>query len=554
MAQTINYFAWSMPYTVVHLNNGEYVNRLIPFLFTQLFCSALVSAELQEKPNVLLIIVDDLAATESAAHATLETPALDSLAARGYRFTNNFANVPVCGASRASMLSGLAPTAERFLTYNSRLDEDAPNVVSLPAFFKQHGWHTVANGKVFDVIADSAQSWSEPVWNPEPQWHSNQEVDARGEHLQKAYIEPVEGQRPPTSEKIDVEDDAYPDGQIALKAVADLERLAQINTPFFMAVGFRKPHLPFNAPAKYWLDDASELSLPPSWEMPPDTVPSQALHRSLELRMQYDALPLFGDPTLDSAKQIIAGYYAAARFADSQVGRVLDALDDNGLTNNTIVIVTGDHGFLLGDQRMWTKHSLFEPALRTPLIIAAPFFPGGAQVKAVSDLLDVFPTVAELAGLAKPGHLDGYSLVELMQNPSLAERMNKPVSMSRWMNGVSIRDESYRYTRWNNEQNDTVAEMLFDLAADPNELQNIASRPAYAKRVAELRTQLQKRGQSSQWSEDLGKSVSMLKIANGYLGGVLMFGMVYPGYAALIIVLALVLLAVLIKQLRVSRR
>ncbi|MFK7731381.1 MAG: hypothetical protein AB8B48_07140, partial [Pseudomonadales bacterium] len=127
-------------------------------------------------------------------------------------------------------------------------------------------------------------------------------------------------------------------------------------------------------------------------------------------------------------------------------------------------------------------------------------------------------------------------------------------SISRWMNGVSIRDGNYRYTRWNNEENDTIAEMLFDLAADPNELQNLASRPAFANKITELRTQLQERGQLSQWSEDLGKSVSMLKIANGSLGGVLMFGMVYPGYAALILVLVMVLLVVLIKQLRVSRR
>lgn len=522
--------------------------RIVACLVAFIFSGGILASDGAPKSNVLFIIVDDLATLTLAAHPGIETPALDKLASRGFRFVNNFANVPVCGASRASMLSGLAPSAERFLTYNSRLDEDAPEVTSLPAFFKDNGWYTLANGKVFDVIADSAQSWSEPVWNPEPQWHSNQEVDGRGEHLQKAYLEPVRGARPPTFESKEVEDSAYPDGQIALKAIADLQRLAESSTPFFMAVGFRKPHLPFNAPSKYWTDDLSELSLPPSWQASLDTIPAEALHRSAELRLQYDALPLLGEATENTAKQIIAGYYAATRFADQQVGLVLEALDNYGLSENTVVVLSGDHGFLLGEQRMWTKHALFEPALRTPLIIAAPSLVGGEQVTAISDLLDVFPTLAELSGLPAPAHLDGYSLVSLMQNPSLAARAEKPGSVSRWMNGVSLRNAKYRYTRWYDKDNNTLAEMLFDVVADSSELQNIARSPEMANRMLRFKTQLDGQAQTAQWSEALEKNIGRMKVVNSGWGGYLMLGMVYPIQTILGLLCALVLLGVITKR------
>lgn len=341
------------------------VMKVVLFLIASLFSCALFAAGKDTRPNILFIMVDDLAPVGSGFTGPVDTPALDELAARGYLFTNNFSNVPVCGASRASMLGGIAPNAERFLTYNSRLDIDAPGAMSLPAFFKANGWHTLANGKIFDVIDDSAQGWSEPVWNPDNQWYSNQDVDERGEHLQKAYIAPIDGARAPTYEKLAVEDDAYPDGQIALKSAADLKRLSESAKPFFLAVGFRKPHLPFNAPARYWTDEPAEIALPVTW------------------------------------------------------------------------------------------HRL------TPLVTSSMYFQHW-----------------NLAGLPRPDHLDGHSLVPLLRNPSMPDRTEKPVSVSMWANGVSVRDTQYRYTRWHNKQNETISRMLFDLHADPDELENsVASRP-----------------------------------------------------------------------------
>ncbi|MEQ8693680.1 MAG: sulfatase [Pseudomonadales bacterium] len=482
----------------------------------------------QQRLNVLMIIVDDLAPVISPYGGPVVTPALDQLAARGVRFTHNYANVPVCGASRASMLSGLAPDATRFLSYDSRLDQDVENAVSLPAYFQQHGWHTQANGKVFDVLADSAEGWTEPVWSPDDQWHGKV-PDGRGEHLQSAYIEPFSGRRAPYFERLEVADTDYPDGQVAVKSVADLHRLAGGDTPFFLAVGFRKPHLPFNAPERYWRADGSEADLlPDSWYRPATGITDYALHRSPELRAQYDALPLLGDPSDAVAVEIVNAYHAAVRYADAQVAQVLSGLAASGAAENTLVVLMGDHGFLLGEQRMWTKHALFEPALRTPLIITHPGIAGGHEVRAVTDLLDVFPTLVDLTDLPLPDHLDGTSLRPLLEQPTLTERQDKPVSVSRWMNGESVRNQQFRYTRWFDESGQTLDAMLFDLSADPNEQTNLVNQPQYASVISELETYLNQQRSDSFWSEQLEEQYSRWLLAASVVGSAMLVVMLYP--------------------------
>jgi iduronate 2-sulfatase len=496
------------------------------------------------RPNVLLIIVDDLAPVSVLFGGSVETPSLNELATRGVAFRNNYANVPVCGASRASMLTGLSPTSSRFLSYNSRVDKDVPGALTLPGHFRANGWYTAGNGKIFDVIADSSDSsWSEPVWSPASQWYGKP-VDARGEHLQSAYIEPVSGPRRPWAEKLDVPDNAYPDGQVAEKTAADIQRLAVNGKPFFLAVGFRKPHLPFTAPAKYWRESAVD-HLPDTWTEPGQDIPDAALHRSLELRMQYDALPLLGDPSDKKAADIVAGYHAAVRYADAQVGKVLRALDESNVANNTIVVLMGDHGFLLAEQRMWTKHALFEPALRTPLIVVAPSVNDGIVVDTVTDLLDVFPTLTDLAGINTPAHLQGSSLKTLINNPAGANA-HKSFSISQWMNGESIRDARYRYTRWFDADNQTLDEMLFDLVEDPNEEQNIVER---RRDVADgLRAKLDSKRDEPIWSDVLDSFVSRLGTANSTLGGLLLVVTIYPmrfAFSALFLAFASITLTIL---------
>ena len=493
-------------------------------------------------PNVLFIIVDDLAPVSTSFGGEVDTPSIDELASRGIAFQNNYANVPVCGASRASMLSGLRPSGDRFLTFNSRLDQDVPEALTIPGHFRANGWYTVGYGKIFDVIADSTDSsWSEPVWSPSPAWHGK-DVDERGEHLQKAYIDDAGEPRPRWFERLEVDDTEYPDGQVAEQATADINRLEKGQQPFFMAVGFRKPHLPFNVPDKYWRESFSDL-LPETWHQPGDEIPRLALHRSLELRLQYDALPLFGDPSDEKAAEIVAGYHAAVRYADAQVGRVLDALDESGVADNTIIVLMGDHGFFLAEQQMWTKHALLEPALRTPLIIAAPGSSQGSSVEAVTDLLDVFPTLTELSGIETPNQLQGASLKPLIDQTATS---HKAISISRWLNGESVRDQSFRYTRWFDADNQTLNEMLFDLIEDPHETQNIVS--AHREVASRLRSQLDSARIDPNWSEPLGAMVTQLGVANSSVGSVLVVAMIYPLYAGVSGLLLLAVVGLLIRS------
>lgn len=372
--------------------------------------------------------------------------------------------------------------------------------------------------------------------------------------MQKAYFQPIEGKRAPAFEKFDAEDSAYPDGQIAIKAAADLKQLAQAKTPFFMAVGLRKPHLPFNAPEKYWIDKPENISLPESWHNSLDAIPKAALHRSLELRMQYDGIPLINEPTIETAKQLIAAYYAAARFADSQAGHILKSLEQNDLEKNTIVIVLSDHGFLLGEQKMWTKHALFDSALRTPLIIAAPGFSGGMNVEAISDLLDIYPTLSDLVGLPQPKHLDGHSLLPLLENPSLTSRSNKEVSISRWMNGQSLRTATYRYTRWNDKNNETTAELLFNLENDPNELSNIINHSDISRELHSLRIQLDKHSQTAHWSASLEETYKFWWLVNTKLASYAMAARLYPLRALAGLLLIVCIIVMITRALRRKQR
>jgi len=530
--------------------------RLISLLLAFLQCSLTQNVSAaegsQRRPNVLLIVVDDLAPIGTSFGGPVTLPAMAALAEQGVSFQANFANIPVCGASRASMMSGLAPSANRFLTFDSRLDQDAPEVPSLPAFFRAAGWHTVANGKLFDVIEDSAASWSEPVWSPEPKWHGK-EPDGRGEHLQAAYIEPFSSARFPYSERLEVTDDAYPDGQVAAKSVNDLQRLTQRDAPFFLAVGFRKPHLPFNAPNRYWLDPENLEHLPPTWTQPSTSVLLDfASHRSPELRSQYDALPLFSEPDDQQAAEIIAAYHAATRYADAQVGRVLTTLAASAAADNTIVVLMGDHGFLLGQYKMWTKHALFEPALHTPLIIADPRLvqtEPRRSVTAVTDLLDIYPTLADLAGLAAPGHLDGVSLKPLLASATQTETPQKSASIARWQNGESIRNSKYRYTRWFNEDNETLQEMLFDMAADPAETINLIDRTPLSAEVQELVKLLAAGREGPVWSEALATNVSQWQLVTSSVGGLLIAALAYPLPALLIALLLLMVVVGVIWRL-----
>jgi hypothetical protein len=315
-------------------------------------------------PHVLMIAVDDLRPELGCYGATgAVTPHFDRLAARGVRFDRAYCNIAVCGASRSSLFKGLRPTAERFLDYATRADVDAPDTTSLPLLLRQHGYTTVSNGKVYHHRDDDMAAWSEPPWRPNAVWNAYR--------LPANEPEAGDNRRGPAWEAADVPDDRYTDHEICTRTIANLERLVKAQTPCFVACGFTKPHLPFVVPKKYWdLHPPETIRLPDNPAFPAGLAAAFAYDWG-ELR-KYRGIPAEGPVAEDTARSLIRGYRAGVSFIDAQVGRLLDALDRLGIADETIVVLWGDHGWQLGEHGMWCKHTNFEVATRTPLLVAAP--------------------------------------------------------------------------------------------------------------------------------------------------------------------------------------
>jgi arylsulfatase A-like enzyme len=276
----------------------------------------------------------------------------------------------------------------------------------------------------------------------------------------------------PATEAADVDDDAYFDGQTAARAVVALERLAQNDQPFFLAVGFVKPHLPFTAPRKYWdLYDRDAIELARVRTMP-EGIPSQASHSFGELRRYADVPDEPKVPIDDQlARKLKHGYYASASYADAQVGRVLDKLEELELDSSTIVILVGDHGWSLGEHGLWAKHSPFDVATRVPMIVRAPGVGKSGMAKGLVELVDVYPTLVALLDLPAPLHLQGDSFVNLLED---ATASGKPAVFPRWKNADVVKTNQYAMTTWSNREGRVVAEMMFDHTVDRDETVNVA--------------------------------------------------------------------------------
>ncbi len=442
--------------------------------------AATTAATAAPRPNVLFLLVDDLR-PEFGAYgvAQARTPHLDALAASASVFERAVCNVPVCGASRASMMTGLRPDVSRFLDYTARIDEDAPGATTLFGHFKSAGYHTLGMGKVLHFADDHAGDWSEPFWDARPEPGSPDRHYLLPASVALASTSP--NGRGPAFEAADVADDDYADGRLATHAVEWLREFSQVTAqPFFMAVGLRKPHLPFNAPQRYWdLYDAGDFRLPANYTFPEST-PRNLYHGSGELHL-YAGVPK--ELVLDTAfaKQLLHGYYAAMSYADAQVGRILAELERSGLADNTIVVLVGDHGYNLGDHTMWNKHCLFRSSLRVPLLVRAPGMPAGQRVTSVAEFVDLFPTLCELAGVEAPAALQGESLVPLLRDPGAPWRQE---ALTRWFDGDNVTTDRYSYSEWADAEGHVTARALFDFIADPLEQRNLAEDPAQATRVA----------------------------------------------------------------------
>lgn len=430
------------------------------------------------RPNVLFLTVDDLRPElPSYGAAQIITPHLDRLARGAVQFDRAYCMVPTCGASRASLLTGVRPSRGRFVGWRARADREAPWAVTMPAWFRRAGYHTVSLGKVFNEIDDSLDGWAEAPWRsalPDYRLPANQPAPGRGR-----FGAPTEAAA--------VEDDAYRDGDLAKRAVADLRRLAATGRPFFLAVGFEKPHLPMVAPQRYWdLYDPAKVRLPDNYH-PPAAAPPVAIHNWGELR-SYADVPAEGPLADAAARELIRGYYASVSYVDAQVGKVLDELDRLGLAGSTIVILWGDHGWNLGEHSLWCKHSCFEVSMRVPLLVRAPGIAGGTRVSGLAEMIDVYPTLCELAGVPVPeGQLAGSSLAARLRDPSAA---GKASAVGRFQEGDTIRTERYRFTEYSHPDGSVIARMLYDHDTDPAENRNVAGDAAYAPVVAELTARL----------------------------------------------------------------
>jgi len=464
---------------------------IVAALFVAFACTTPATVEEtkpKSKPNILFIAVDDLRPELNFYGARhIKSPNMDKLASQSLVFNRSYCNIPVCGASRASLLSGARPTRNRFIGYSTLKDKDLPGVASLPMTFKKAGYTTISNGKVYHHKKDDSLAWHE-VWRPK--------MTGRGfQTSENIAIDTLKDRRGKPYEWADVADSEYKDGKIADKAVKDLKRLKKSGEPFFLAVGFSKPHLPFVAPSKYWdMYDVSNISLPASY-IRPETTPSRAFHNSGELR-NYDGVPKKGHIAEEEALKLIHGYYACVSFVDAQIGRVIDELNASGLAENTIIVLWGDHGWNLGEHMLWCKHCNFETSLRTPLLVIVPQVTTGKSTDSIVEFIDIYPSLCELAGIELPNHLEGESFVSLMNGG----KRKKDYAISKFADGITLVKGDYFYTEWTDKEGVAENRMLFNQSTDPMELDNLAEKPEFQSIVDQMATELHQN-----WGKDFLK-------------------------------------------------
>jgi arylsulfatase A-like enzyme len=445
----------------------------------------------QVRYNVLFIAVDDLRPEIGAyGNPIIKTPNIDRLAATSTLFQNHYVQVPTCGASRASMLTGLLPRTRAHLQ-NSAMEKfmaDEPEREIPESFvhhFRRNGYYTVGIGKIshsvdglvygYEESPDGAKpemphSWDEFLFDPD-KWGTGWNAffgyaDGSNRQGMKKQVRPYE--------KADVEDSGYPDGITANRAVAQLGLLAKKNQPFFLGVGFFKPHLPFTAPERYWdLYEEKDIPLSPVPGLP-ENVHQASLQKMNEFN-SYEAgderAHLDQEVSEEYARKLRHAYYASVSYVDAQIGKVLDELEALGLAESTIVVLWGDHGWHLGDHRIWGKHTLLETALRSPLIIRMPgAIPRQIGPETIVSSVDIYPSLTEWCGIPVDFPLDGQSLVTLVSKGIDPAREN--LSFSYFNNGISLRNERYRLNQYFREESPTVE--LFDHQSDPWGKTNIA--------------------------------------------------------------------------------
>ena len=509
------------------------------FLTITFFIAANVLPAQPKKPtNILFIAVDDLRPDIGAyGNGFVKTPNIDRLAAMGTVFMRNYCQQAVCGPTRASLMTGMRPDHTKIWDLKTQMRDMNPDILTLPQYLGQLGYATKGAGKIYHPT--SAIKKIDPLsWNT-PYVVAEAEDFAMGKPAGNQYLKPEnmalftvkksneqddEGSTAktgPAVESMDVPDNAYEDGVLAVKMKKQLIEMSKGDKPFFAAIGFHKPHLPFIAPKKYWDLYKREDMVLASFQEHAKDGPEIAYHRSGELR-NYPDIPAHvtyqgtGNHiglAAEKQRELLHGYYASISYTDAQIGLLLNTLDSLGTLNNTIIVLWGDHGWHLGDHDLWNKHSNFEQATHAPLIIAAPGMKPG-KANTLSEHLDIFPTICDLAGLPVPSHLQGKSLKPVMVNKKSSvkefsvsqyprsltkEEMSKLGYKSGKVMGYSIRTDQYRFTVWMHnytsdkpfDEKKVYATELYDYQRDPLEKENLAKEKRYEKLSASLYKKMQ---------------------------------------------------------------
>lgn len=510
------------------------------FLLSGLFLGLLLSTTqrgiAQEKPkNILFIAVDDLKPLlQNYGETQMHTPNFDRLAKMGATFTNAHVQQAVCGPSRASIMTGTYPDRTKVWDLHTDFRNSAPDLISMPEFLISQGYETYGIGKIYHKPSSSpghdGKSWSIPyrdlnTFDPafgEPSFNYYQKPETKAAFekiIEKAEQKGIKKGKlrgyafdrlKPSTEAADVSDEAYQDGIYTVEAIRQMKSMNASGKPFFLAVGYQKPHLPFVAPKKYWdVYDRDEINLAPFRELA-DGTPRLAYHSFGELRSYSDIdddLRVGQQLPVEKQRELIHGYMACVSYIDAQLGKLLDALESEGLTENTVIVLWGDHGYHLGDHTLWNKHSNFEQATRIPLMFAGPGIEKGTVTNHPVELVDAFPTLFELCGVASASQMEGQSLVPLMDGDDNTT-FSRTFALSQFhrrngeVMGYTIRTDRYRYTEWHENTYRTfkpykaeniVGIELYDYTKDPHETRNLAEDPAYVSVRKDMKGLLYKR-------------------------------------------------------------
>lgn len=500
------------------MNRTAFAGSICGALFIVGALTTNAPAQPAQKLNVLFIAVDDLRPELGCyGHPVIQSPHIDRLASRGMIFNRSYCQQAVCNSSRASLMTGLRPETIKVYELSTHFRDMKPDAVTIPEHFKAHGYYTQRFGKIFHTAhgnRDDAQSWSEPTpprpkrtdraapkpAAPKPAARKPEQPRKPAAAAQKPAAPARNAQKGPDHsndlpyEAPDVADSDLPDGQIADQAIETLRKVK--DKPFFLAVGFLKPHLPFIAPRRYWdLYSPEQIELAPN-PFHPKNAPLYANNDAAELR-RYKGMPKTGLIPDDEARRLKHGYYACVSYVDAQVGRLLDELDKLGLRDNTVIILWGDHGWQLGEHATWCKHTAWETATRVPLIISLPRQKtAGAKTDALVEFVDIFPSLVDICNLPMPKGLDGISFKPLIDDP---KREWKQAAFSIWPKripgqgsgfGRAIRTDRYRLVEWTVPGKDFAEYELYDHQTDPQENISLAKEPEYKARVEQLTRQL----------------------------------------------------------------